>query len=198
MSDFNLHKWFKNQYLQENDDPKIGSELEAGLFGTGVAESEASNNLVPLILNAIDQVDETLHYGDFAKAIATILKDEYGSHNFEKFMDVLHAELGMGESLNEVADDFYPDSPEALSAATAKAREILDKHKASIKAIADKYEGQANKSREMMDELNALIDADLEGVPFQDYVSNKVRATLGKALFRYYASKNPELAKIMK
>ena len=104
MSDFNLHKWFKNQYLQENDDPKIGSELEAGLFGTGVAESEASNNLVPLILNAIDQVDETLHYGDFAKAIATIIKDDYGYHNFGKFMEVLHAELGIEESLNENED----------------------------------------------------------------------------------------------
>jgi hypothetical protein len=113
-------------------------------------------------------------------------------------MEVLHAELGMEESLNEVADDFYPDSPEALSSATSKAREILDKHKTSIKAIADKYEGQANKSREMMDELNALIDADLEGLPFKQYVSDKVKGTLGKALFRYYASKNPELAKIMK
>jgi hypothetical protein len=50
----------------------------------------------------------------------------------------------------------------------------------------------------MMDELNALIDVDLEDVPFQDYVSNKVKGTLGKALFRYYAQKNPELAKIMR
>jgi len=166
---FDTTKWFKQQYLQEDLTQDLG-------------------NAIP----------ENTGYAEFAKAVARILKDEYGSHNFEKFMDVLHAELGMGESLNEVADDFYPDSPEALSAATAKAREILDKHKASIKAIADKYEGQANKSREMMDELNALIDADLEGVPFQDYVSNKVKGTLGKALFRYYAQKNPELAKIMK
>ena len=43
-----------------------------------------------------------------------------------------------------------------------------------------------------------LIDVDLEEVPFQDYVSNKVKGTLGKALFRYYAQKNPELAKIMR
>ena len=112
-------------------------------------------------------------------------------------MDELHAELGM-VPVNEVADDFYPDSPEALSAATAKAREILDKHKASIKAIADKYEGQANKSMEMQKELNTLIDADLEGLPFKQYVSDKVKGTLGKALFRYYASKNPELAKMIK
>lgn len=40
MADFNVHKWFKNQYLQENDDPKMGAELEAGLDGTGVAENE--------------------------------------------------------------------------------------------------------------------------------------------------------------
>ena len=173
---FDTNKWFKQKYLSE-----AGIILESELV-------KALNQALP----------DNKGYKEFAKAVATILKDEYGSHNFSPFMEVLHAELGMEESLNEVADDFYPDSPEALSAATAKAKEILDKHKASIKAIADKYEGQANKSREMMDELNALIDVDLEDVPFQDYVSNKVKGTLGKALFRYYAQKNPELAKIMR
>ena len=113
-------------------------------------------------------------------------------------MEVLHAELGIGESVNEAKDEYYPDSPEALSSATAKAKEILEKHKSSIKKIADKYEGQPKKSREMQDELNALIDADLKGVPFEEYVSDRVRGTLGKALFRYYASQNPELSKIMK
>ena len=44
----------------------------------------------------------------------------------------------------------------------------------------------------------ALIDADLEGIAFQEYVSNKVKGVLGKALFRYYASQNPELSKMMR
>ena len=164
----------KNQYLNE----------------AGLQESLAQkiNQVLP----------ENLGYKELAQAIATILKDEYGSHNFGPFMKVLHAELGIEESISEVKDSYYPDSPEALSAATAKAKEILDKHKSSIKTIADKYEGQANKSREMMDELNALVDADLEGLPFKQYVSDRVKGTLGKALFRYYASKNPELAKLMK
>ena len=108
MADFNLHRWFKNQYLQENDDPKIGDELEAGLDGTGVAENEETQDTASLaakaINNAIMAVDDTMHYGDFAKAVATILKDEYGTHNFGKFMNVLHAELGMNESLNEEED----------------------------------------------------------------------------------------------
>ena len=177
MAHFDVNKWNKQRYLAE-----AGEEIQ-GSIGKAIA-------------NAIPE-----NYGieDLAKDISYILKTYYGpeGNKYNKFMDIVHNDLGM-IPVNEVADDFYPDSPEALSAATSKAREILDKHKASIKVIADKYEGQANKSREMMDELNALIDADLEGVPFQDYVSNKVKGTLGKALFRYYASKNPELAKIMK
>jgi len=103
-----------------------------------------------------------------------------------------------GYNMNEAKDDFYPDSPEALRQAIQTAKEILEKNKDSIKIIADKYEGQPGKSREMMDELDALIDADLEGIAFQEYVSNKVKGVLGKALFRYYASQNPELSKMMR
>ena len=46
MDNFNAHKWFKNQYLKESDDPKIGAELEAGMFGTGVAEGEEGINKI--------------------------------------------------------------------------------------------------------------------------------------------------------
>ena len=84
MSQFNTNKWFKNQYLKE-----------ANLY-----ESKAD-----LAAKAMDQaiagVDESLSYKDFALAVGKILKDEYGAHNFSPFMEVLHAELGMNESLNE-------------------------------------------------------------------------------------------------
>jgi hypothetical protein len=171
----------KNQYLTE----------------AGLQESIPQKAAVAIdkILDKVDPPGITPE--DLGKAIAIIVKNGYQTELQKRFMDVLHTELGINESLNEAKDEYYPDSPEALRQATQTAKEILDKHKASIKAIADKYEGQANKSREMMDELNALIDVDLEGVPFEDYVSNKVKATLGKALFRYFAQKNPELAKMM-
>jgi len=173
---FDTTKWFKHQYL-----------------------TEAGEKLPSSVARAIlKSIPESYSYKDLAKDIAYILSNDYGSHNFKPFMDILHAELGINESVNEIKDDYYPDSPEALSAATAKAKEILNKHKESIKSIANKYEGQANKSMEMQKELNALVDADLEGLPFKQYVSDKVKGTLGKALFRYYASKNPELAKMMK
>lgn len=60
--------------------------------------------LVPLINKAIDQIDPNLNYKDFAQAIAIIIKDEYGSHNLNPFMDELHAYLGMSE-VKEGAND---------------------------------------------------------------------------------------------
>ena len=81
---FNVHKWNKQRYL-----------AEAGLL-------ESTANLAANAINqAIDTVDESLSYQDFALAVAKILKDEYGSQNFDSFMEVLHAELDMKESLNE-------------------------------------------------------------------------------------------------
>lgn len=84
MSDFNISSWKKNQYLAE----------------AGLGSSQAQT-LANLINDAIMQVDESLSYRDFAVAVAIILKEEYGTHNFGKFMDVLHAELGIEESINE-------------------------------------------------------------------------------------------------
>lgn len=49
------------------------------------------------INDAIVSIDDSMHYGVFAKAVAHILKDEYGSHNFNPFMEVLHKELGINE-----------------------------------------------------------------------------------------------------
>ena len=40
-------------------------------------------------------IPEDMHYADFAKEIAKVLINEYGQHNFEPFMEVLHKELGM-------------------------------------------------------------------------------------------------------
>ena len=107
MDNFNAHKWFKNQYLKESDDPKIGAELEAGMFGTGVAEGEGggskSQQLAIAMNNAMVEIDDSMSYKDFAEAVASILIDEYGTHNFTPFMEVLHARLGM--DTNNVPQD---------------------------------------------------------------------------------------------
>ena len=81
---FDVSKWNKQRYL-----------VEAGLL------ESVSDQTATVISKAIETVDENLSYKDFALAVAKILKDEYGSQNFDPFMEVLHAELGMQESLNE-------------------------------------------------------------------------------------------------
>ena len=84
MKQFNSNQWFKNQYLQE----------------ANLNESKA-NLAAKAIDQAIAGVDESLGYSDFAKAVATILKDEYGAHNFNPFMEVLHSELGINEEISD-------------------------------------------------------------------------------------------------
>ncbi len=85
MSEFNITSWMKKQYLAEAklDTPK-------------------SSQLASAINSAIEGIDSEMNYRDFAVAVASILENEYGSHLYDKFMEVLHAELGMNESLNEM------------------------------------------------------------------------------------------------
>lgn len=87
MSEFNVSSWLKDQYLNE-----------AGLGST------KSQKLANSINSAMIEIDDSMSYVDFADAVASILIDEYGTHNFTPFMEVLHARLGMNESINENED----------------------------------------------------------------------------------------------
>jgi len=88
---FDVSKWNKQRYLAE-----AGEELQNPI-------AKAINDTLP----------ENLGYKEFAKAVAKVLKDEYGSQNFKSFMNVLHDELGM-EPLNE-AETFDMDDDSLLS-----------------------------------------------------------------------------------
>lgn len=102
MSQFSANKWLKNQYLKE-----------ANLY------EEKADLASKAINQAIAGVDDSLSYKDFALAIAQILKDEYGSHNFSPFMEVLHAELGIDKSLNESEADFANEFKEKFDVRTS-------------------------------------------------------------------------------
>ena len=103
--------------------------------------------------DAIASVDESLSVKDFALAVAKILKGEagtegYGSFNFGEFMKVLHAELGMEESLNEEMANY-------------KVKVVL----------ADPYEGGPDYSEDV--EVN--VDASLSGDDLRDAVRDAIR-----------------------
>ena len=60
-----------------------------------VFESKESDALAKGINKAIIKIDDSMSYKDFALAIGKILRDDYGKHNFEPFMKVLHKDLGI-------------------------------------------------------------------------------------------------------
>ena len=49
--------------------------------------------LVNEINLAIEKIDESLSCEDFAKAIAIILEDNYGQHNYNKFLKTLNNKI---------------------------------------------------------------------------------------------------------
>ena len=55
---------------------------------------EKSETLQTAIVKAINEIDESMSYQDFAKAVANVLREEYGTHNFEPFVKTLKDELG--------------------------------------------------------------------------------------------------------
>ena len=140
MSQFNTNKWFKNQYLKE-----------ANLY-----ESKAD-----LAAKAMDQaiagVDESLSYKDFALAVGKILKDEYGAHNFNPFMEVLHAELGINEEISDYemvvykvegitadTDEGGPDEPFEMEV-KLEASLSADEVKSAIRDAARREQGKLYK-----------------------------------------------------
>lgn len=58
-------------------------------------ESKESDALAIQIDKAIEKIDDSMSYADFALAVGKILKDEYGTHNYKPFMKVLHKDLGL-------------------------------------------------------------------------------------------------------
>ena len=68
-------------------------------------ESESGDKLAMGIYKAIDNIDPNLNYKDFASAVATVIKNEYGTHNIQPFMKELHSQLGIQEGTNEGWND---------------------------------------------------------------------------------------------
>ena len=56
-------------------------------------ESEQSDELSKEIDKSISKIDDNMSYVDFAHVVANILKSEYGSHLYGKFIDELKSKI---------------------------------------------------------------------------------------------------------
>ena len=58
-----------------------------------INESVKSDKLAREISKSMNRIDSSMSYADFARAVAHILIEDYGQHNFQPFMDELNKEL---------------------------------------------------------------------------------------------------------
>jgi len=54
-----------------------------------ILESKKSDELVKAINMDIDKIDDSLSIKDFAMAVAKILEEQYGSHNYSEFDNII-------------------------------------------------------------------------------------------------------------
>tara|TARA_R110002126_G_scaffold79757_3_gene197828 strand:+ start:2854 stop:3087 length:234 start_codon:yes stop_codon:yes gene_type:complete len=65
----------------------------AGLQEVVEVDDSKAHQLHKAIDSAIEGIDDSLSYKDFADAVAMQLKDAYGKHNYKPFMDQLQKQL---------------------------------------------------------------------------------------------------------
>ena len=73
---------------EQNFDSRLKS-----MMGDDDFEKATNPKLAKLINNAIMTVDPNMSYVDFAKGVAQVLIDEYGTHNYEPFIKELKKSL---------------------------------------------------------------------------------------------------------
>jgi hypothetical protein len=134
-------------------------------------------------LNEIDlslSIPDNTSHVDFAKAVAKVLIDDYGSRNFIPFMKVLHSELNMENSTTynnikeakeeDAVDTITMDVPlfiRMLEYSREDAQEDMDLHDVTEKAIT------LGKERGIlqMDDYNEIIGA-TESTPIQEMIKS--------------------------
>ena len=55
-----------------------------------------SEKVIPHILKAIDKVDDSMSITDFALAVTKIVQNEYGSHLYDDFKQIVKIKLKKG------------------------------------------------------------------------------------------------------
>ena len=83
-----VRKVIRKIIKEQNFDDRLRSMMGADDF-----EKATNPKLAKLINNAIMTVDPNMSYVDFAKGVAQVLIDEYGTHNYEPFIKELKKAL---------------------------------------------------------------------------------------------------------
>ena len=83
-----VRKVIRKIIKEQNFDDRLRSMMGADDF-----EKATNPKLAKLINNAIMTVDPEMSYVDFAKGVAQVLIDEYGTHNYEPFIKELKKAL---------------------------------------------------------------------------------------------------------
>lgn len=114
--------------MNENEDSEDISSYDRDKI-----ETSKANTLARSIASAIQEVDPELHVDTFAKGVADVLKRDYGTHLFQKFIGALRGNLGSYEDIVTEADrmvEAWKKGKALVESKKAKRSKMLKENKA--------------------------------------------------------------------
>jgi hypothetical protein len=81
------------EYWGAANDKAAAAVVKKHWLDENLSESADSQKLAPKISKAIIEIDDSMSYVDFAQAVAQVLRDDYGKHNYEGFINELKKNL---------------------------------------------------------------------------------------------------------
>ena len=91
-------KKIANQILEDKTGKRLFSEAKR-IFLSKMDESKQSDELAIAINTAIEKIDDSMSYVDFAQAVGKVIRDEYGTHLYKEFKKEINKSLK--ESVDE-------------------------------------------------------------------------------------------------
>ena len=85
-------------HLEDKTGKRLFSEAKR-IFLSNMNESKQSDELAIAINAAIEKIDDSMSYVDFAQAVGKVIRDEYGTHLYKEFKKEINKSLK--ESVNE-------------------------------------------------------------------------------------------------
>ena len=90
---------------------KLNKEETMPMIKRSIDESLEANELSKYIEEAINSVDASLSYQDFAIAVANVIKNSYGQHLIKPFLKVVTAQLGQSNNHLGMNEDMNLSEP---------------------------------------------------------------------------------------
>lgn len=128
-------------HLEDKTGKRLFSEAKR-IFLSKMDESKQSDELAIAINTAIEKIDDSMSYVDFAQAVGKVIRDEYGTHLYKEFKKEINKSLKESVVTEDVDMYYLNNAKEQLSNPHTILDITYDKTRSGDKFVRFDYENK--------------------------------------------------------